>query len=145
MKVKNYGIEDKSAVIQYLFVLKGDYRYNGIKGSEILKKINSNSYGGQIIGIGLVFLLIIPIGLGLLNTMLKLQFIKGVIVFSAVVGALIELFVILMLMIELRQDRIIDTYYSANPSSEKTPQEIIDENSMSKRKNKTKNKTKNKQ
>ncbi len=99
-----------------------------------MKKINSNSYGGRIIGTGLLLLLLIPIGLGVLNTMLKFEFIRGVIVFSAVVGALIELFAILMLMVELHQDQIIDTYYSENPSSEKTPQEIIDENSMRKRK-----------
>lgn len=106
------------------------------RGSEPMKKINSNSYGGSIIGTGLLFLLLIPVGLGVLNTMLKFEFIRGVIVFSAVVGALIELFAILMLVIELHQDRIIDSYYSENPSSEKTPQEIIDENSMRKRKNK---------
>ena len=98
-----------------------------------MKKINSNSYGGRIIGTGLLFLLIVPIGLGVINTILKFQFIRGVILFSAVVGALIELFAILMLMVELHQDRIIDAYYSENPSSEKTPQEIIDENRMRKR------------
>lgn len=62
-----------------------------------MKKINSIDYGAKVIGIGLIFLAVIEIGFGC------------------------------HLAIELRQDKLIDRYYSEHPSSTKTPQEILNE------------------
>ena len=91
-----------------------------------MKKINSNSYGGKIIGIGLIPLLFIPGILWIVNCFLKLNILRTIMYISAGIGALIELSFSILLIIEFAQDRKIQSYYDANPNSSKSPQEIID-------------------
>lgn len=92
-----------------------------------MKKINSINYGGKVIGIGLLFLVIIPVALFLLNVILKLHVIQVIQIISIVIGLMIEVAFFIHLGIELRQDRIINNYYCNNPSSNMTPQQILDE------------------
>ena len=46
-------------------------------------------------------------------------------IISVVIGAMIESGFFIHLAIELYQDRIIDKFYSDNPNSELTPDEVL--------------------
>lgn len=92
-----------------------------------MKKINSIDYGAKVIGIGLIFLAVIPIVFYIVNCFLSLSAIRIVIFISMGIGAVIEIGFGCHLAIELRQDKLIDRYYSEHPSSTKTPQEILNE------------------
>lgn len=91
-----------------------------------MKKINSINYGGKIIAIGLIFLLLIPIVLYFLNVLLHTHVIQVIQMISIGIGIIIEAAFVIHLAVELRQDCIINKYYSRNPSSEVTPQQILD-------------------
>lgn len=91
-----------------------------------MKKINSIDYGGKVIGTGLVFLVAIPAMLYVLNCFLHSPVIQTLMTVSLMIGAIIEAGFGCVLLIELRQDRIIRQYYEANPSSKRTPQQILD-------------------
>lgn len=95
-----------------------------------MKKINSIDYGGKVIGIGLVFLALIPALLYVLNRLFASPVVQTLLYISLVIGAMIEAGFGFVLLIELRQDRIIGKYYMNNPESVKTPQQILDERRM---------------
>lgn len=90
-----------------------------------IKKINSINYGGKVIGIGLIFMLLIPSVLLLSHKILEYEFLNIIAKISVVVGLLILLFFSYLLMVELRQDKMIDQYYS-NHKKVKVP--IVDGN-----------------
>ena len=92
-----------------------------------MKKINSIDYGGNVIGIGLVFLALIPVVLYVLNSFLGSSLVQTLMYISLGIGAVIEAGFGCVLLIELRQDRIISKHYESNPESAKTPQQILDE------------------
>lgn len=92
-----------------------------------MKKINSINYGGKVIATGLIFLLPILIALYFFNALLNPQVIQVFQMISFGIGILIEVAFLIHLAIELRQDRIINNYYCNNPSSNMTPQQILDE------------------
>ena len=92
-----------------------------------MKKINSIDYGGKVIGIGLVFLIVIPVLLYILNLYLNSYVIQVVLFVSMGIGFIMEAGYSCLLTIELRQDRLINEYYKENPTSTKTPQQILDE------------------
>lgn len=91
-----------------------------------MKKINSNSYGGKIIGLGLIPLALIPEIFWGINRFLNLKILSVLIAVSVGIGILIEVSFFIILMVELWQDKKIQEYYEANPGSEKTPQDILD-------------------
>ena len=98
------------------------------KGDKVsMKKINSIDYGGKVIGIGLVFLIVIPVLLYVLNLYLNSYVIQVVLFVSMGIGFIMEAGYSCLLTIELRQDRLINEYYKENPTSTKTPQQILDE------------------
>ena len=92
-----------------------------------MKKINSIDYGGKVIGIGLVFLALIPALLYGLNRLFVSPVVQTLMYISLVIGVVIEAGFGFVLLIEIRQDRIIGKYYESNPESRKTPQQILDE------------------
>lgn len=92
-----------------------------------MKKINSIDYGGKVIGIGLVFLIVIPVLLYILNLYLNSYVIQVVLFVSMGIGFIMEVGYSCLLTIELRQDRLINEYYKENLTSTKTPQQILDE------------------
>ncbi len=56
-----------------------------------MKKINSNAYGGKVMGVGAIFLLVIPLILFIINQFVEL-YILTVLMWSAIaIGVLIEL------------------------------------------------------
>ena len=75
-------------------------------------KINSIDYGGKVIGIGLIFMLLIPGLLLLFYKILVYEFLNIIAKVSFVIGLLVLLSFSCLLMIELRQDKKIDQYYS---------------------------------
>ena len=77
-----------------------------------IKKINSIDYGGKVIGIGLIFMLLISGLLLLLYRILVYEFLNIIAKVSFVIGLLILLFFSCLLMVELRQDKKLDQYYS---------------------------------
>jgi len=90
-----------------------------------MKKINSIDYGGKIILIGLIPFIVIPFTLFLLNKVCGNQIVEIVMIISVVIGAMMESGFFIHLTIELYQDRIIDKFYSDNPNSELTPDEVL--------------------
>ncbi|MBE6024381.1 MAG: hypothetical protein E7231_14545 [Cellulosilyticum sp.] len=79
-----------------------------------MKKINSINVGTKVLGIIMSLLLIIPgIGLGLKQIGLiriGLVFIKG----GLGIGGVVTVVSLILLLIELRQDRKIDAYFSSH-------------------------------
>lgn len=104
------------------------YDCNGREpGGAGMKKINSIHYGPRVIGIGAVFLAVIPAAVCLLNRVLGGAVPDAIMYVSVGIGALMMIAFFCLLAIELRQDRIIERYYQANPSGAKEPQQILDE------------------
>ena len=99
-----------------------------------MKKINSIDYGGKVIGIGAVFLIVIPAALHFINKALGSSVIDVILYACIGIGIAIEAGFFILLLTELRQDRIINRYYQDNPASLKTPQQILDERRTRKRK-----------
>ena len=76
-----------------------------------IKKINSIDYGGKIIGIGLIFMLLIPGLLLLFYKILVYEFLNIIVKVSFVIGLLILISFACLLIVELRQDKKLDQYY----------------------------------
>ena len=79
---------------------------------ETMKKINSINYGGKIISIGLIIMLVIPGLLMLINIILHDDTISLISKMLFWVGAFILICFTVHLFIELYQDKKIDKYYS---------------------------------
>lgn len=77
-----------------------------------MKKINSINYGGKIIGVGFMIMFVIPGMLMLINTILNSDVILVLSRLSFLIGAVILICFTVHLLIELRQDKKIDKYYS---------------------------------
>lgn len=77
-----------------------------------MKKINSINYGGKVIGIGLLIMLIIPGILHVLNTFFECYFVSVIVKLLFMTGAGILICLAGLLMIEFWQDKRIDKYYS---------------------------------
>ncbi len=93
-----------------------------------MKKINSIDYGGKVIGIGVIFGLVIPVVLFFVREYIYDTKIIQILQYLMVgIGLLIEAIFFIHLGMELRQDRIIENFYSENPDSRKTPQQILDD------------------
>lgn len=78
-----------------------------------MKKINSNGYGGKILGCGMLFVLAIPAGLKLIAWVCKYTVPAVYPGISIGIGSLILLFLVVLLAVELRQDARLHRYYSA--------------------------------
>ena len=76
-----------------------------------IKKINSINYGGKVIGIGLIFMLLISGLLLLFYKILVYEFLNIIAKVSFVIGLLILISFACLLMVELRQDKKLDQYY----------------------------------
>lgn len=77
-----------------------------------MKKINSIDYGAKVIGIGLLLMLILPGLLLGINIFLESTYVLFGALFLFLAGAAILIGFAVLLLIELRQDKKIDTYYS---------------------------------
>ncbi len=91
-----------------------------------MKKINTINYGGKVILVGFVFLALLPVILNILNRFLNSSIIKIVMYVSICVGIVMEACFGCILYLEFKQDRKISRFYENNPSSLKTPQQILD-------------------
>lgn len=80
-----------------------------------MKKINSIWYGGTIAVIGLIFSVLIPVVLYCISLLIGFQqIIARISWFSICIGVLTLLFFVVLLTIELRQDKRINIFYSNN-------------------------------
>lgn len=77
-----------------------------------MKKINSINYGGKVIGVCLMSMLIVPSILQWLNTFLECYYISAIANLLFLIGTGILLCFVGLLLIEFRQDKRIDKYYS---------------------------------
>ena len=77
-----------------------------------MKKINSINYGGKVIGVGLVSMLIVPGILQGLNTFLGCPYISVIANLLFMIGTGILICFVGLLLIEFWQDKRIDKYYS---------------------------------
>lgn len=77
-----------------------------------MKKINSNSYGGKVIGIGIVLAAIIPCCLRLVNLIFCSRVFNILSLCFMFLGILVLLGFFVFLSVELKQDKKIDHYYS---------------------------------
>ena len=109
------------------YVLRPCATINEHQTKVSMKKINSIDYGSKVIGTGLVFLALIPAVFYALNNILGSTLVQTLMYISLGIGAVIEVGFGCVLLIELRQDRIIGRHYENNPESAKTPQQILDE------------------
>lgn len=76
-----------------------------------MKKINSIGYGGRIAAAAGIFLAAVPLAVLALNTILPFTGYKTWMYISPAIGALIALFLIGPLAVELRQDKRMNAYY----------------------------------
>lgn len=79
-----------------------------------MKKINSIDYGGKVIAVGIIIMLIIPGILAMLNTFIESDYIPIISWILFVLGAGILFCFGVVLCIELKQDKILDKYYSSH-------------------------------
>ena len=77
-----------------------------------MKKINSINYGGKVIGVGLVSMLIVPGILQGLNTFFGCCYISVIANLLFMAGTGILICFVGLLLIEFWQDKRIDKYYS---------------------------------
>lgn len=77
-----------------------------------MKKINSINYGGKVLGIGCVFLFLVPGVLCLIQQLYESRILYTMTVVSAIAGGIIVLGFFIHLAIELQQDKKIGTYYT---------------------------------
>ena len=77
-----------------------------------MKKINSINYGGKMIGTGLLCMFIVPGVLIGLNSFFESDYISVIANIFFVIGVAILICFVAILIIELRQDKKIDKYYS---------------------------------
>lgn len=76
-----------------------------------MRKINSIGYGGRIAAAAGIFLVAVPLTLLILNAILPFPGFKTWVYVSLAVGALVALSLIILLVIELKQDKKINAYY----------------------------------
>lgn len=76
-----------------------------------MKKINSIGYGAKVIGIGMLFALIIPIIISVISCFIELAFLNIFAKVSCIVGGIILFAFFILLMIELHQDKRLNSYY----------------------------------
>lgn len=74
-----------------------------------MKKINSIDYGGKVIGIGLLFLIVFTTVFNLLNLTILSKI-------SVAIGTLILIGFFLYVQLELHQDKKIAAYYKEHPN-----------------------------
>lgn len=77
-----------------------------------MKKINSINYGGKVLGIGCLFLFLVPGVLFLAQKTCDLKILYKMAIVSVVVGGMIICGFLMYLAVELRQDKKIDAYYT---------------------------------
>jgi hypothetical protein len=78
----------------------------------IMKKINSIWYGGKILKLAGIFAAVIPILLYIISILFQeITQICKLAEISAIIGIVIFLFLILLLIVELRQDKKINNFY----------------------------------
>lgn len=85
-----------------------------------MKKINSIHYGSRVIGIGLIFLVPVPLALWGVNQWLQKEILSSAAYVSMVIGAAIEIFFFVYLIIETKQDKKINEYYQRHKKSKIT-------------------------
>lgn len=96
------------------YFAKYNYKSNCREASNAaMKKINSIGYGGKILAIGMVFLLLIPMITYIISPICRHVVYKYIGKISLLIGLLTLLFLALLLTIELRQDRKLNLYYDS--------------------------------
>lgn len=76
-----------------------------------MKKINSIHYGHKIVFAIVLFLVILPVLFYLISLLISADWLSLMIKISMALGSGILLFLALLLMVELRQDKRINRYY----------------------------------
>ena len=76
-----------------------------------MKKINSIHYGSRVIGIGLIFLVLVPLALWAVNQWLQNEALITAAYVSMIIGATIEIFFFVYLIVESQQDKKINSDY----------------------------------
>lgn len=76
-----------------------------------MRRINSIHYGSRVIGIGLIFLGLLPLALWGVNQWLQNEALITTAYVSMIIGAAIEIFFFIFLIIESKQDKKIDADY----------------------------------
>lgn len=79
-----------------------------------MKKINSIGYADKIIGLATLFLILIPLLLYLAHSFFELSILLLLLKVSLGIGGVIIIFLTILLVIELRQDKKINKYYEDN-------------------------------
>ena len=82
-------------------------------------KINSNGYGGQILAVAGIFIIVLPLGLYIFRRLFNLAETENAVTLIAIkislaVGVVIVGLFTLLLTVEFIQDCVLDTYYSRN-------------------------------
>lgn len=78
-----------------------------------MKKINSIGYGGKILGVSAVFIIVIPSSMEVLMLVWENRFLFICARISAVLGVCILLLLMVLLGIEFHQDKRADFYYES--------------------------------
>lgn len=81
---------------------------------KMMKKINSIGYAHIIVRTALLFLIGIPVPLELLRRVIPCTLFLFLEKISIFIGLLVAIFLIVLLSIELRQDKVIDGIYQKN-------------------------------
>lgn len=76
-----------------------------------MKKINSNKYGGTVIGVGLILACAVPAIIYLILQIYRVEFLVLILWISLSMGILILLLFAIWLLIELLQDKYLNQYY----------------------------------
>lgn len=76
-----------------------------------MKKINSIGYAHKIIGLAILFLVVIPLCFYYLFLMFHVELFSTLICISIGIGLIITFFFIVLLIVELKQDKNIDRKY----------------------------------
>jgi uncharacterized paraquat-inducible protein A len=76
-----------------------------------MKKINSNKYGGTVIGIGLIMAFVIPTIAKIILTIYRKLYLKLILWISFFIGILILFLFSIWLLIEFHQDKYWNHYY----------------------------------
>ncbi len=76
-----------------------------------MKKINSIHYGSRVIAVGLIFLVLFPLAFWGVNQWLQNEALSTAAYVSMIIGAAIEIFLFVYLIIESKQDKMIDADY----------------------------------
>ena len=76
-----------------------------------MKKINSIHFGGKFIWLMVIFMVIIPGSLWLFNYFFENPIISRIIVVSIIMGALLGLLFLIVLSVELNQDKRLNKKY----------------------------------